>query len=624
MSFTLNQTRKKFQHVGKWFMGFMFFAMVGTTFMWNNGGGGGRVEQSAANAPDPDTQVAEVDGQKVTYGEFTNALERTKQQMAQNGNAMIGPTQLGYLRYYAFEALMQEKELLARYEKQGGNVSDADIDKVRDTIVTGEKLRQTLGLASTASLSDVDSALQAQGHSLDQDLPKEGMRAEVAREALEDQATKSVNVSEQDVRDSYIQYHTRHILIDNKKRSDVQAQDQAQKILQMALQPGADFAALAKRFSDDPGTKAKGGDDPWISSTTPYVPEFKTAAFALKPGQITPQPVKTAEYGYFIIQLLATKNALPPDFETNKDKYINQYADQKKQEAWSKFETDVQNSPHTITISDPMIRGDEEMATAQQTPDVAKQTAIYRSAVADLKKAIQGSTNDEDNAASYVEIARADDVLKDSADELKAYQSAVRLYSDDPTLLMAAGDFYKSQKLNPDAIQAYERAAMMASDSDRPTHAALSTDFTMLGSKDDADKQTAWLENYDRLHPPPPPPPGQKSRVIGEYAVTPGKNGTKVRLVSGTGIPGGLKLGPSNPAPQPATGAQPAVSVSPSPGAQPAVSVSPAPASQPGVMITPGAGGAQPTVTVAPGSPIHPTVTVTGGHVGHAGEPQVH
>ena len=78
------------------------------------------------------------------------------------------------------------------------------------------------------------------------------------------QASFAQPVTEQDARDFYKEYHTRHILIDNKKVSDVQAQSQAQQILAKALAPGADFAALARQYSDDPGTKPKGGDDGWI------------------------------------------------------------------------------------------------------------------------------------------------------------------------------------------------------------------------------------------------------------------------------------------------------------------------------------------------------------------------
>ncbi len=118
----------------------------------------------------------------------------------------------------------------------------------------------------------------------------------------------STVVTDDDARQFYTKYHTRHILIDNKSRSDAQAKVQAAQIIAKAKAPGADFAALAKQYSDDPGTKAKGGDDGFIDQSTPYVPEFKQAAFSLKPGEVTPDPVASPQFGYFIIKLDAVKS----------------------------------------------------------------------------------------------------------------------------------------------------------------------------------------------------------------------------------------------------------------------------------------------------------------------------
>lgn len=67
-------------------------------------------------------------------------------------------------------------------------------------------------------------------------------------------------------------------------------------------QAGADFAQLARRYSDDTSTKAAGGDVGWVSPGD--VPaEFEQAALALKPGQVAAQPLSTPA-GYYIIKLL--------------------------------------------------------------------------------------------------------------------------------------------------------------------------------------------------------------------------------------------------------------------------------------------------------------------------------
>lgn len=64
----------------------------------------------------------------------------------------------------------------------------------------------------------------------------------------------------------------------------------------------ADFSMLARLYSDDPGTAAKGGELGFFGRGT-MVPEFTNAAFALtEPGQVS--RVFQTEFGYHIVQLI--------------------------------------------------------------------------------------------------------------------------------------------------------------------------------------------------------------------------------------------------------------------------------------------------------------------------------
>lgn len=68
-----------------------------------------------------------------------------------------------------------------------------------------------------------------------------------------------------------------------------------------SLKRGGDFAALAKKYSNDPGSAKKGGELGWFNRAD-FVKEFAEAAVKLEPGEIS-DIVKT-QFGYHIIQLI--------------------------------------------------------------------------------------------------------------------------------------------------------------------------------------------------------------------------------------------------------------------------------------------------------------------------------
>ncbi len=98
------------------------------------------------------------------------------------------------------------------------------------------------------------------------------------------------------------EYKSRHILVPDEK----QAQD-----LIAQLNKGANFAELAKKHSQDPGSGANGGDLGWANPGT-YVPEFGQALGELKKGQYSKKPVQTT-FGYHILLLEDERENAGPD-----------------------------------------------------------------------------------------------------------------------------------------------------------------------------------------------------------------------------------------------------------------------------------------------------------------------
>ncbi|MER0042775.1 MULTISPECIES: SurA N-terminal domain-containing protein [unclassified Pseudomonas] len=108
-----------------------------------------------------------------------------------------------------------------------------------------------------------------------------------------------------------------HILIE--VGGDV-SEDQAKaKIedLQKRLQKGEDFAALAKEFSQDPGSASEGGDLGYAGKGV-YDPAFEEALYALKKDEVS-APVRT-EFGWHLIKLLGVQAPEVPTLASMKEK----------------------------------------------------------------------------------------------------------------------------------------------------------------------------------------------------------------------------------------------------------------------------------------------------------------
>jgi len=112
--------------------------------------------------------------------------------------------------------------------------------------------------------------------------------------------------------------------------------EKASKLLD-SIKNGADFASLAKEFSDDPGSAAVGGDLGFVKRGVFY-PEFEAAAFALAEGEIS--KVTESPVGYHIIQLLERRG------ESIKTRHIliKIKADDEADLAAIEFLTDIRDS----------------------------------------------------------------------------------------------------------------------------------------------------------------------------------------------------------------------------------------------------------------------------------------
>lgn len=113
----------------------------------------------------------------------------------------------------------------------------------------------------------------------------------------------------------------RHILVDGKEK----AAEIADK-----LAKGGDFAALAKEFSKDPGSKETGGDLGFFAKGQ-MVPQFEEAAFQMKAGEIS-KPIET-QFGWHVLKVEEKRNKPLPTFDQVKDRILASLVNRKTQEA---------------------------------------------------------------------------------------------------------------------------------------------------------------------------------------------------------------------------------------------------------------------------------------------------
>jgi peptidyl-prolyl cis-trans isomerase C len=125
--------------------------------------------------------------------------------------------------------------------------------------------------------------------------------------------------------------HASHILIRLEANADVAARTKARaqiEDLQAQVKKGANFAELATKHSQDPGSAPKGGDLGFFARGQ-MVPAFEEAAFATKIGQVS--GVVETPFGFHLIKVAETKPGRDVGFDEVKEQ-IREYLKQQVRE----------------------------------------------------------------------------------------------------------------------------------------------------------------------------------------------------------------------------------------------------------------------------------------------------
>lgn len=104
---------------------------------------------------------------------------------------------------------------------------------------------------------------------------------------------------------SELQSQVRHILV---QPSQIRTEEETRELIEdihRRLQAGEDFAALARQYSEDPGSALNGGDLGWTSGDE-FVPEFRQALAATPTGELS-APFRS-QYGWHVLEVLERRD----------------------------------------------------------------------------------------------------------------------------------------------------------------------------------------------------------------------------------------------------------------------------------------------------------------------------
>jgi foldase protein PrsA len=251
--------------------------------------------------------VAVVGGQTITQEDLSNLLDRAKKSYAAQKRPFpkLGTPAYESLKGQAITFLVQRAEFAQKAKDMGINISNKDVDA---------RIEQLKKQYYGGSEQKYEQTLKSQGLTPDQ--AREEVKSELISETLYKKVTGSVHVSDSAVKNYYDQHKSlyqqkssrdiRHILVKTKAQAD-------KLYAQLVADHEKNFAALAKKDSQDPGSASNGGKLTVTKGQT--VPPFDKVAFSLKTGQLS-KPVHT-QYGWHIIQALS---GIKPPSTTSFDK----------------------------------------------------------------------------------------------------------------------------------------------------------------------------------------------------------------------------------------------------------------------------------------------------------------
>ena len=281
----------------------------------------------------PADAVAVVEGTPVTKTDLDALLGRAKKSYTTQKRDFpkAGTAEYQALQTQAVAFLVQR----AQYEKQADELKITVTDKELQDRVDQVKKQYFAG-----SQAKLDRQLQEQGYT--NESFRADIEAQVLSEKIYDEVTKGAKVTDAQVTTYYNENKSQYSVAESRDVRHILVKTKAEgnKIYD-EIKAGGDFAALAKKYSLDPGSKAKGGKLTITRGQT--VAPFDTTAFLLTTNEVS-RPIKT-EFGYHVIQpIAAVKPATTTPLKDVKVQIKAQLQEKAKNDAITKWTAETKKS----------------------------------------------------------------------------------------------------------------------------------------------------------------------------------------------------------------------------------------------------------------------------------------
>jgi parvulin-like peptidyl-prolyl isomerase len=292
--------------------------------------------------------AAIVNGDAITMTELNQQLEQLEQQYPNMFEGAEGEARLLEFKQRLLDNLIDQKLVLQAAEERGIEITDEDvqgqIDQLKQGFETDEEWEEALTNAG-----------------MNPDTLEDQIREQLLTQKLIESLSDDVEITEVEITE-YYEGNKQMFFEDAAKRSShilFKPEDKAKAEEVLAeLEDGEDFAALAKEYSQDPGSAQNGGDLGW--PTTPFVPEFEEAVSGLDKGEMS--GLVETQFGWHIIVVTDTREGKQQTQEEAKEQIEQVLRQQKRADAYQSFLDDLRAAAEIEIVA--------EELKAEQLPTV--------------------------------------------------------------------------------------------------------------------------------------------------------------------------------------------------------------------------------------------------------------